>query len=437
MIKVFTKPADQITLRDIESLIASRVPEGERIEYKQELPAKGGRGDPWMSGGDQIGDRAKDQILEETVAFANAYGGVCLLGIRESNGEAAVAEEISPIPRAAELAERLKMVFRDGVDPELPRIEIFAVPAAEDKSGVVIIRVGKSRLAPHRIKKTLVCPIRRQNRREKMTMREIQDMTLNLFRGTERLERRLSDRLDRFAREFERLETPDEAWGVRLTAIPVGDEIKIDRVIRGIRVSEEFDTPWRKIIHHTRGKERNLLSLHEYRLIPQFWRPMLRAARAELQSDSNENYLWQNCYREIHDDGLVEFGLVSPGSSSFQGKTLPNPLDPDLPVEMFANLVVWADRVRTQVHAPTVEYIVEVQFCARGKKAIISKHGSRHYIPNPPVLPEGSKVFPNYSLGNADIVPNLIKLFHRDFWNFVGQDFEDNEHSFELCDLRS
>ena len=41
MIEILTKPADWIELRDIESLIQSKVPEGEQIEFKKELPAKG------------------------------------------------------------------------------------------------------------------------------------------------------------------------------------------------------------------------------------------------------------------------------------------------------------------------------------------------------------------------------------------------------------
>ena len=56
MIEAFSKPADQIGIRDIQSLIDSQVPEGEQIEFKESLPAKGdGSPDPWMSGG-EIGE---------------------------------------------------------------------------------------------------------------------------------------------------------------------------------------------------------------------------------------------------------------------------------------------------------------------------------------------------------------------------------------------
>ena len=129
MVELLSISAEQIDISHIESFVDSRVPEGEQIELKESLSAKGdGTPDPWMSGGDRIGDRAKNEILEEVVAFANAHGGALFLGIRESEEKPAVANEISSVPRCEELAERLKLVFRDCVEPQIPRIEIFAVP---------------------------------------------------------------------------------------------------------------------------------------------------------------------------------------------------------------------------------------------------------------------------------------------------------------------
>ena len=282
MIEVLSQPADKIGVSDIDLLITSNVSEGEQIEFKESLSTEKDSIDPWMDGEDKIGNKAKEALLTEAVGFANAYGGAVLLGIRESEARPPVAAEIVPIPRCANLAERLKLVFRDRVEPQLPRIDIFAVPT-DGESGVVIIRVGRSRLAPHRVKKIRICPIRRADRCEEMSMREIQDMTLNMTRGLERLERRLSERAEHFRQEFERLTTPHDAWGIRLTAAPVGDEIWIDRVFRQVAVhqpggiAEEFDEPWHKVVHWQHGSERELYGL-EYggRVFPWCWRPRLR-----------------------------------------------------------------------------------------------------------------------------------------------------------------
>ena len=354
MIEVLSKPVDLIDISDIKSLIASKVPEGEQVEFKESLSTKGGSADPWMDGKDKIGNQAKEALLTEAVGFANAYGGALLLGIRESEAKPPVAAKIVPIQRCADLAERLKLVFRDCVEPQLPRIDIFAVPT-EGASGVVIIRAGRSRLAPHRVKKMRICPIRRADRCEDMSMREIQDMTLNVARGLERLEKRLLERAKRFRQEFERLENPKDAWGIRLTAAPVGDEIRIDRVFRHpADLAEEFNELWRKVLQGSNGRELKGLGYNGFTL-PWSWKPRLRATRAEPSFDLSNN-LPRNSYRELHCDGLIELGCVSVCSSSPDGKrTFPCPLPPDLPVDMFANLAVWADRVRRRALAPTAE----------------------------------------------------------------------------------
>ena len=101
-----------------------------------------------------------------------------------------MAGSIVPVPKCEELANRFRNIFRDGVDPQLPSIEIFPVPTNGVDEGVVIFRTTRSRLAPHRVKGTLICSIRRWDRSEAMSMREIQDMTLNVTRGLERVSKR-------------------------------------------------------------------------------------------------------------------------------------------------------------------------------------------------------------------------------------------------------
>ena len=426
---VLSKPADQIGIADIESLIASKVPEGEQIEFKERLPAKGNSNDPWEAGRNKIGDYAKNVLLKEAVGFANAYGGAVLLGMRESKSKPPVADRIVPVQRCADLAERLKLVSRDRVEPQLPRIDIFAVPT-EGESGVVIVRVGKSRLAPHRVTGTLVCPIRRSDRCEDMSMREIQDMTLNVSRGLEWLERRLLARAKRFPQEFERLEVPEDAWGIRLTAAPVGDEIRIDRIFRQRGLAEEFDEPWHKVLQGS--NERPLAGLQSIDMFPNCWKPGLRLARAEPEFTLYNN-LPYNSYRELHSNGLIELGFVSVRGA----KLHPFPLPPDLPVDMFANLAVWADRVRRGAQAPTAEYALEVEIIARGEAVMVyNPHSSSHLISRfgPPKFRPGPTTFPRYPLGTPDEIPEFLTLFHRDFWNSLGSDVGADKSTFSIQD---
>ena len=133
MIGVLSKPAHQIGISAIEELIASNVPEGEQVEFKESLSTEKGTVEPWMEGKGKIGNQAKEVLLTEAVGFANAYGGAVLLGIRESKAKPPVAARIVPIERCTDLAERLQLVFRDCVEPQLPRIDIFAVPTEGEK----------------------------------------------------------------------------------------------------------------------------------------------------------------------------------------------------------------------------------------------------------------------------------------------------------------
>ena len=182
-------------------------------------------------------------------------------------------------------------MFRDCVEPQIPRVEIVAVPTCGD-GGVVVIRTGRSRMAPHRVKPTRKCPIRRSDRCEEMTMREIQDLTLNLSRGLERLERRLRMRSERFAREFKCLATPDQAFGIRATAVPIGEDIQFDRVYGEDNLYE----PWHRISLITEGDKTEL----EFPYWRGSWRPLLRAARSEYFEEISPKELpqWKSRYSE-------------------------------------------------------------------------------------------------------------------------------------------
>ena len=181
----------------------------------------------------KVGRHAKDQILKEVVSFANAYGGALVLGIEEDkNSTPPVAKAIRAIPKCEVLAERFRIIFRDRVEPKLPSCDVFAVVTRGADDGIVVFRVpGRSRLAPHRIKGTWICPVRRWDRSEEMSMREIQDMTLNVTRGLERLDRKLQERAARFEHEFERLASPDCAYGLRITALPVGHDVSLPTIV--------------------------------------------------------------------------------------------------------------------------------------------------------------------------------------------------------------
>ena len=444
MIDILTKPADQLGINDLQALIDSRVQEDERIEFKRDLSVKKGQKDSWYYN-QKLGDKARDVILEKSVAFANAFGGALILGIdqNESRNGPGVANEISPIPHCADLANRLESVFGNCVEPHIPGLEIIPI-ITQDDAGAIVIRVGRSRLAPHRVIPSLVCPIRRSDRCEKMTMREIQDLVLNLARGTEKLDTLLNERSERFEEEFRGFsDWNQDAIGIRATAVPLGDEIWFDPSHEALR----DELAWHSVIASSGD---DLCELEGGSLkIPaaaKDWRPILRGAKMggyphpRNFADAELN-VTKKVYREIHCNGLVELGLTSFRSTNlffdhrYRGGILPA----EWLITIFANLLVWIDRLRNHAGAPVAEYALELETRIYGYP--LPRLSVPEKIENFRILrgyqyigqmrtgfgndlalgtPMDSTRFPRYSLGSSDEILRILNSFELDLWNNVG-----------------
>ena len=348
-----------------------------------------------------------------------------MLGLDESNNKPPVAAGITLIPRCTELAERFKLVFRDRIELNLLRLEIRAIPI-ENEAGVVIFRVGRSPLSPHRITKTLLCPIRRSDRCEDMTMREIQDMTLNLAKGHEKLERKFLERSKCFRRNFQCLQSPNDAFGFRLSAMPVSDEIRLERVFYVNEIEKEISKPNVKVFRQHQVNREELIGVSSYHnMFPYNWHPMLRGTRAEARH-ANFGDIVRIYYWEIHCDGLVELGFNSlrefthPTTDEFDQLDL----HVNVPVFEFANLIVWSEKMRKQAFAPTTEYAIDVEITVFGGNVSVTPRGSNTFENFGVVgeLQPDTKIFPRYALGDLDDFSQLVALFERDFWHSFGKD---------------
>ncbi|HEX2715761.1 MAG TPA: ATP-binding protein, partial [Candidatus Acidoferrales bacterium] len=102
---------DQIVPGDITQLIADGVYESQLLEYKRDLPGDRGRPDPWLTGGDPTA-YARDHLLREVIAFANAQGGTVIVGMDETRDDPPRAAAICPIPRIHDLATRMANMAR-------------------------------------------------------------------------------------------------------------------------------------------------------------------------------------------------------------------------------------------------------------------------------------------------------------------------------------
>jgi hypothetical protein len=221
LVAIGSKPLDQVTAADIALLCQEQPEEGTQLEFKEQLSTNGKSEDQWMQGSPQIGEKARNELLEVVVAFANAHGGHLLLGIEESGDKPSRAVAIRPIPRCAELAEKIRLQARDCIEPQLPVLSTCGVVTDGNGGGVIVIRVETSRLAPHRLKQTRHCYHRRADRSEKMTMREIQDLTLSRDRGFAKVDEHFSVRRSSFD---ELMKEKLLGFGFRVTLFPIGHD---------------------------------------------------------------------------------------------------------------------------------------------------------------------------------------------------------------------
>ena len=443
------------SLQDIQSLIEAEVPEGQHLEYKRELP---GGAESWNSDRN-LNAAAKKKILQEVVAFANAYGGRLLLGIAESETKPPVAQQIYALPDCADVAERWQLIFRDCVEPPLSPLQIYPVPTRGDE-GVVVFQVGRSVMAPHRVTLTKQCPIRRADRCENMTMREIQDMSVNTARGLERLERQLKTRSRLFREQaihdFQIVEgipidRSPHFIGVRLTAAPLVDAVSIHPVFHNKTIVETL-APLKQSVQWNRGAEEGELPPPLW-FSNRNWKPMLRATRVDSSpKPTREAYKrkstsgwppYHNLYCELHCNGLVELGYVS-------NTVGPPNVRPEVKLpecwllSWIPNLLVWADQVRCQAQAPMAEYVLEVEVivehlsCAlvAGLESPEWPDSKLSYPPTTVSIEPQTQIFPHYPFHHINEIDDFISWFRRDLWNWLGQDISDDE-SFSLVNMKT
>ena len=180
---ILRKPLDSVTIADLEALVASQARETDELEFK----GKPYRPDRWIETGDRVGDYARDEILGEIVAFANAGGGTLILGMHETKETPRRAERLEKLPNCESLALRLLDACEDVIEPRLASINGRALPD-ESGAGYVLMRVAKSPIGPHRLSATREFLVRRGERASKMSVREIKDLTLELARSADRIE---------------------------------------------------------------------------------------------------------------------------------------------------------------------------------------------------------------------------------------------------------
>jgi Putative DNA-binding domain len=328
------KDFDQVAPEDIIQLAVKGVYESQLLEFKRELPGERGRLDPWPTGGDFTA-YARDHLLREVVAFANAQGGSVIVGMEETPNDPPRAAVICPIPRIYDLATRMQNAARSCIDPVLPGLQIRGIEVGGAAGeGVLLFRTGPSPAGPHRVANDGHAYIRRGASCVKMTMREIQDLTINLLRGADRLENVFRQRETAFKESLELVNS--EHGACRITAVPLGTFPGIPRLS-----GNPNDFPIRTRFRGNIGVDLDFLGPSTNR-----FRQIVRGYRWSAD-DSSVRY-------EIYETGLIDLWYRHPPVDRarvhfFMGWLL----------GAYLSVLDAVDTLRTMAHVPEWEFALE------------------------------------------------------------------------------
>lgn len=178
-----------ITEEDVRQIVTAELEEHLQLEYKSALYTPSDNG-------------SKESLLDICM-FANAGGGILLIGIdeqRDANGQPTGVPDPNAqlgvdLPNPEQLLQAYDARVIANVQERLP-LELYAVPVGNNRH-VVAVRVPNSMSKPHRVfyQGRAYFPSRRERQRYEMDVREIKEMVMRTASRLEEAEAKLSTSL--------------------------------------------------------------------------------------------------------------------------------------------------------------------------------------------------------------------------------------------------
>lgn len=368
----FSKLIDDLTAEDVAAL--KDQPEDQIFDIKRDLPSpKGEAPDPWHSdpqpGRSRKGpsDYAKEGLFTELVAFANSEGGWLVLGLKETEDKPPRVAGPKLLPDCHDLAERLERAAQEWIDPPAPSLRCRGIEIGDTAGkGVIVCRVPRSPLAPHRLRKsrrTQEAYKRVGEESKPMSMREIQDLTLDRARGQMRVEATFQAARDRYGLlvpeqlEYKRL------LGFQIIAIPRADPLVIDRPYLQ---KELFERQITFAGTRLRGQELPMATIEgsESGMSCQGIRPILRGGQATWTRLYDAGFLRpEQLYENLCRVEVLESGVVSMVVKTTDVGDDERPLGLSLRwiLADLANALRIVERARRRAGNPDAEYALEIE----------------------------------------------------------------------------
>jgi len=407
---IFEKPLSDLTWADLEYIVTQGLEEDQTLEFKETLPAKDENGDPWQSGKNKIGDYARDALAAEIVAFANAYGGVLIVGIVDAKDNPGRAKSFNRqlVRNCVECVERLGAALRSRIDPPISGFDIRAVLRPDgDGDGLIIIRVASSSMAPHGVGRPPEAYVRRGSSAEPLTMRDLHNLFWESRTRRERIlqiqdERQQSlldlekKKLDgRLIRASDQKPVPASMPHLmfRITAIPE-QSLSLNGLAFKLSSSP-------LALPYLRTKQGNPVdSILGWGHLSLGWLPRAHGARAEIAMPRAFGF-WM-----LSDDGIVEASGLSLNED--------NEHWPDEFSALSAQLLLISERMRLWSGRPDIPIVFDAQFhhdgTARGVAGRTSKMAG---------LDERITIGP-FTATNRSQFPQVHQELEREIWAGLG-----------------
>lgn len=393
------------TKDDLQKIVDSEAPESATLELKMDLPiSNGSKG--WRKSS-KIHQSERDGIAKEIVALANAYGGHVIVGIKETTSTPKRAESLAePLPMLSDLVDRLGSAISASIDPPIIGLDIVGIEVDSKNEGYIVISVPVSISSPHGVGNPPKSYIRRQDKSEPMTMRDMQSV---FWEARSRRERIDSEFL-KSRNELVEFPIRNDCLAFQFTAVSA-TEMMMPDLFMDIRSAEIFpDVRSRSISGVTPAAE--------WPFYLNDWGPEPTGSRFEYGYDSSGK--WNRGYWEVDDTGVIRVvGEVK--GSAFDSEEAHFPkieVSPAWFSKTAGHLLHFSQKRATYAGNPDLDWIISGEFLALNPNVYVD-HGnrfSRRTLVRRFLIPRGFR--PTLNASESDL--EAIDFIERRIWECFG-----------------
>ncbi len=263
---------ENIDKEKLKQFISLGAREGAQLDYKQKL-SSGSKHESYK------------EFLKDVTAFANAHGGLLILGVKEPDDIETDEEQILGMPNGAGLATDLERLSATSIDPRIPGLLIKPIKISAD-TDVIIVYIPTSMTRPHMVsyRGHRSFYIRHSESSVPMTTHEIRDSVLTSATSEARA---------RILADEEKYETIEyiikEKPGFLLQAIPL------------VTITEPWDVLGGDIDNIIRGGHRRDKYIYLFDLASDI-RP-IPTIKGVIGRESRQSNNWQT---DVHRNGYIQ-----------------------------------------------------------------------------------------------------------------------------------